>query len=123
MGQLNSGIQTCTGTAADVCDLAIHPGDDSTLDRKWGGSKCNGKYISSATTTLVKTGAGMLHSITVTETAAGAITIYDGTSGSGTVLAVLKASIAEGTYTFDIAFIAGLTIVTAGTSKITVAWL
>jgi len=123
MGQLASGVQTCTGTAADVCDLAIHPGDDSTLDRSWGGSKCNGKYISSAATTLVKTGAGMLHAITVTETAAGTITVYDNTSGSGTVLAVLKASIAEGAYLLDIAFTTGLTIVTAGASKITVSYL
>jgi hypothetical protein len=65
----------------------------------------------------------MLHSITVTETAAGTITIYDNTSGSGAVLAVLKASIAEGTYTFDIAFAIGLTIVTAGASKLTASYL
>lgn len=79
-------------------------------------------YISSATTTVVKTGAGFLRSITVTETAAGAITVYDNTAGSGTVIAVLKASIGERTYTFDVAFTTGLTIVTAAASKITVAY-
>lgn len=80
-------------------------------------------YISSATTTTVKSGNGRLHTITLGETAAGTITIYDNTAGSGTVLAVLKASIAEQTFTFDIAFDTGLTIVTAGASKLTVSYL
>ena len=79
-------------------------------------------YISSATTTTCKTGAGVLHTIVVGETAAGAITIWDNTAASGTTLGVLKASLAEGTYTFNIAFSTGLTIVTAAASKITVSW-
>ena len=77
-------------------------------------------YISTATTTTVKTGRGNFGGIVIGETAAGAITIYDNTAGSGTVIGVLKASIAEGTYTFDTSFTTGLTIVTAGASKITV---
>ncbi len=80
-------------------------------------------YIATATTTTVKSGTGRLHSITVGETAAGAITVYDNTAGSGTIIAVLKASIVEATYTFDVKFTTGLTIVTAGASKITVSWL
>lgn len=82
----------------------------------------NATYISTATTTTVKTGRGNLVRIVLTETAAGAITIYDNTAGSGTVLGVLKASIAEGTYTFGCRFQTGLTIVTAGASKLTVVW-
>lgn len=80
------------------------------------------KYISTATTTAVKASAGDLKSITVGETAAGAITVYDNTAGSGTVIAVLKASVAEGTYEFNVSFTTGLTIVTAGASKITVSY-
>jgi len=79
-------------------------------------------YISTATTTTCKTGRGVLKSITLGETAAGAITVYDNTAGSGTVLAVLKASIAEQTFTFDLCFDVGLTIVTAGASKLTVSY-
>lgn len=79
-------------------------------------------YIATQTTTLVKTGRGVLHTITVGETAAGAITVYDNTAGSGTVLAVLKASVAEQTFTFDICFDVGLTIVTAAASKLTVSY-
>lgn len=80
-------------------------------------------YISTATTTTVKTGNGRLHSITLGETAAGAITIYDNTAASGTVIAVLKASVVEQTFIFDVAFTTGLTIVTAGASKLQVSYL
>lgn len=78
------------------------------------------RYISTATTTTVKTGAGVLGSIVLGETAAGAITVYDNTAASGTIIAVLKASVVEGTYTFNAAFTTGLTVVTAGASKLTV---
>ena len=79
-------------------------------------------YIATATETVVKTGRGKLHTITLGETAAGAITIYDNTAASGTILAVLKASIAEQTFTFDLCFTTGLTITTAGASKLTVSY-
>jgi hypothetical protein len=79
-------------------------------------------YISTATTTQVKTGAGVLHAIVVGETAAGAISIIDNTTGSTVNIGTLKASIVEGTYTFDVAFATGLRIITAGASKITVIY-
>jgi len=80
------------------------------------------QYISTATTTTVKSGVGVLKAITIGETAAATITVYDNTAGSGTVIAVLKASIAEGTYEFNVSFTTGLTIVTAGASKLTVSY-
>jgi hypothetical protein len=82
----------------------------------------NKEYISSATTTQVKTGSGLLRAIVVGETAAGAIKIIDGTFGTTTNLGELKASIVEGTYRFDCVFGAGLRIVTGGASKITVIY-
>lgn len=82
----------------------------------------NATYISTATTTTVKSGRGNLVRIVVTETAAGAITIYDNTAASGTILGVLKASIVEGSYEIGCRFQTGLTIVTAGASKLTVIW-
>lgn len=83
-----------------------------------------GKYahVASATTTLVKTGPGTLRSITVNTTAAGAITVYDAVTAVAPVIAILKSSIAEGTYTFDVNFTTGLTIVTAAASDITVSY-
>ena len=83
----------------------------------------NSTYISTATTTLVFTGAGILHELSLTETSVGTITVYDSLTASGTIKAVLKASIAEGDYLHDIDFTIGCTIVTAGASKLTAAWV
>jgi hypothetical protein len=79
--------------------------------------------IATATTTVVKTGAGVLHAITINTTAAAAITVYDNTAGSGTTIATIAASPAIGQYfLYDVAFVTGLTIVTAGASNITVSY-
>ena len=78
--------------------------------------------ITTATTTTVKSGAGVLGKIVVNTTAAGSITIYDNTAASGTKIGTMKASIAEGSYSFDAAFTTGLTIVTAAASDITVCY-
>lgn len=78
--------------------------------------------ISSATTTTVKSGRGYLHGIILGATAAGAITIYDNTAGSGTIIGVLKASIGEQTFMYNCQFGVGLTIVTAGASDLTVIY-
>lgn len=83
----------------------------------------NYNNISTATTTLVKTGTGVLHAITINTTAAAIITIYDSLLGSGTKIGTIAASPAIGsTFRFDVAFITGLTIVTAGSSDITVSY-
>lgn len=80
------------------------------------------KYLATAATTQLVTGSGFLHSVTVTETAAGSIKFIDGTSGSTTNLAELKSSISEGTYTFDVEFSTGLRIIAAANSKFTVSY-
>jgi hypothetical protein len=110
-----------TGYPVEIKNLLS--GEDALLGRLWGGWRGKGAYIATATTTLVKTGAGVLHTITIGETAAGAITIYDNTVGSGTIIAVLKSNIVEGTFVFDREFTAGLTIVTAAASKLHVSYL
>lgn len=79
-------------------------------------------YISSATTTQVKTGAGYLKAIVVGETAAGDISIIDNTTGSTVNLGLLKSSIAEGTYEFSCHFQTGLRIITGAASKISVIY-
>lgn len=75
-------------------------------------------HISTATTTTITASQGILHSIVVNTTAAGAITVSD---QSGTI-AILKASIAEGTYLYDVAFAGCLKVVTAGASDLTIAY-
>mgnify|MGYP003402570825 CR=1 FL=1 len=80
------------------------------------------EYIATATTTQVDTGMGQLIAIVVGETAAGAISIIDNTSGSTVNIGTLKASVVEGTYWFLTNYATGLRIITAGASKISVIY-
>ena len=85
-------------------------------------SKFTANHIATATTTVVLTGSGTLHALTVNTTAAGAITIYDNTAGSGTVIAIFPNSAVVGTYLYDVAVGTGITIVTAAASDITISF-
>lgn len=67
---------------------------------------------------MVFSGHGILRSITVGTTAAGAINIVDGNVRKGQ----LKTSIVENTYFFDLVIGSGLTIGLAASPKITVMW-
>lgn len=80
--------------------------------------------ITTSTTTVVKSGAGGLHSITVNTlgTVASTVTIYDNTAGSGTKLGTINSLTLSGFFQFDVAFATGLTIVTTGAPDITVAY-
>lgn len=76
--------------------------------------------ISTATTTTVKTGAGVLHNIIVTGGTTGTIVIYDNTAGSGTKIADFDTTNALAVYPFHCKFSTGLTIITSAATKITV---
>ncbi len=64
-------------------------------------------------TTLVKTGEGVLHSVTINDqgAAANTIKIYDGLTAAGTLLATIDSVTTTGTLLFDLKFLVGLTIV------------
>lgn len=90
-----------------------------------GGFQYNN--ITGQTTTLIRTGNGVLHTLcfnnpTATET----VTIYDGTSASGGTkigTITVPASPQLGCLVYDVAYGAGLTIVTAtASSDITVSY-
>lgn len=74
-------------------------------------------HIATAATTTVKSGAGVLHSITVNSlgTVASTTTAYDNTAGSGTVIGILNTLTLSGAFIYDLAFATGLTLVTTGT--------
>jgi hypothetical protein len=72
--------------------------------------------VGCAAAAIVAEGAGVLHGIAVNTTANGAITIAD----SGGTIAILKASIAEGLYLFDVNWSGFLSITAAAASDITV---
>jgi len=73
--------------------------------------------ITTNATTTVKSGAGILHLITVnTKGTATTATLYDNTAGSGTKIGTLNTTFADATFTYDVGFSTGLTVVTAGTT-------
>lgn len=95
------------------------------------GRNCVGFYyayanITTDTTTTLKSGAGVLHAITINNPAATeTVTIYDNTSATGTKIGTITvpASPVPVTLTYDVAFATGLTIVTAtAASDITVSY-
>lgn len=90
-------------------------GDTKGLYTREGGySFAN---ITTAATTTVKNGAGVLHTLTVNNlgTVASTTTVYDNTAGSGTKIATINTLAGQESYVYDAAFATGLTIVTTGT--------
>lgn len=76
------------------------------------------KYIAGASTTIMKRGAGVLHTI-VNNDNAGSVIVYDNTAGSGTIIASTDLTKALGTLAFKVTFNVGLTAVTTGAVKVT----
>lgn len=86
------------------------------------------KNITSATTTLVKPGGGVLHTLTINKVVASAVvTVYDGVDANGKLIGIITIPatlLTEGPVTaiYDLAFSTGLTIVTVGAQDITVTF-
>ena len=97
-------------------------GEDITNDRLKTEYRGASAYISTATTTTVKTGAGHLHSIVVNGGTAGTIIGYDNTAASGTILFSFDSTNALNTYMFDVSFSIGLTIITSAATKLSVSY-
>jgi hypothetical protein len=75
------------------------------------------QVITTATTTLVRSGAGLLHGITVNSlgTVASTIEVYDALTATGTPIAIIDSLNLSGQFLYDINFATGLTLVTTGT--------
>ena len=81
----------------------------------------NGIYISTAATTVVRSTAGKLHTVTVQGGSAGTIIGYDNASAaSGNVVFSFDSTNALNTYTFDRELINGLVVVPSAATKLTV---
>lgn len=79
-------------------------------------------YIATAGTNTVKTGSGNLVRLVVEGGTAGTIIIYDNTAASGTIMASFDSTNALATYTFDIPYSTGLTIITSANTKLTLVY-
>lgn len=74
--------------------------------------------MTTATTTTIKSGAGVLHIINVNTlgTVASTVIAYDSLTASGTKIATINSLTLSGPFQYDIAFSTGLTIITTGTA-------
>ena len=129
---LGTVVITGTDLSGNVISETITPSDSTwVLGTQWfatvTGATGVGWVVSADTTedtieigygidTILVQGTGTLHAVVVNTTAAGAITIADAT---GTI-AIMAASIAEGTYEFDAIFYGFLQFTLAAASDITV---
>jgi len=81
------------------------------------------RHIATTTTTDVSSVAGSLVMITVNTAAAGSVTVYDASSGNTTAtIAILKASVVEATYHYNLRVANGIQIVTAANTDLTVVY-
>lgn len=114
----DAGLQVDANGNTLVSIATKFAGEDLVNDVLKVENRYNYNYISTSVTTTVKTGSGFLHAITVENAGAtgNAITIYDNTAGSGTVIANFSVAL-TGTFTFNVSFTTGLTIVNAGTTS------
>lgn len=115
-----------SGGAMYVADQAIHPGDDTALDRSWGGGKCLSTTVLTADA-LVKNGGGVLCGYVVhVATAGGVIEIRDSTTaGDGTVRITIPAATAVGEHVFSQAITcsSGIYLDFTGTGSVSVLYV
>jgi hypothetical protein len=116
------GSWDSTNTAIKSNQATLLAGEDLATNRLQVEQRFTPTYISTATTTTAKTGAGILHSIVVQGGTTGTIIIYDNTAASGTILASFDTTNALATYSFNCLFTTGLTIITSAATKLTVNW-
>lgn len=103
-------------------------GENQTLDRMQTAPNYTPLNIPAGTaTTVVKSGAGLFHTLTINTKGASSnvITVYDNTAASGTLIATIDGTTGPITYLYDVAFATGLTVKsTTGTgADMTVAYL
>lgn len=114
--------QPTGGLAVD--NIGKLAGEDLVADRMLVEERNQYAYLSASTTTVLKTGTGLLHSITITNpSTSSVIAVYDNTAGSGSTI-LYDDALAVGTLLLDVAFSIGLTIVVTGATapRLTVSY-
>jgi len=100
-----------------ISNAQVNVGNGSVLDAY------QYNYINSASTTVVKSGAGILKGLVVTGGSAGTIVVYNNIIGSGPVISNFDSTNAIANYPLNIVFSSGCTVVTSAATKITVSYI
>ena len=80
-------------------------------------------YISTGTTTTVKSGSGVLIAIIIGKSTTGTVTVYDNTTGSGTVITAFGTGSNPFSFQIGAKFSTGCTIVTSAADQITAVYI
>lgn len=128
----NNGTEDVVAIAVNTAGqiiTALQTGDNAALNMK----RVSGVYlftnITTATTTVVKSGVGLLGKLIINKAVlSGVVTIYDNTAGSGTRIATITygaALLSDPPLTahYEVQFATGLTIVTSAATDITVCYI
>jgi hypothetical protein len=86
----------------------------------------NYTHMTTATTTQIKTGSGILHSIVVNKPIAGILEFDDALSNTAPVIGIMTigtvTNMAPFTVVYDVAFATGLSITTGQATDLTIVW-
>ena len=85
--------------------------------------ECRATRITTAVTTTVKTGTGILHRLIIGTTAVGTITVNQYLNGVATAVLVLGASFPVGSYEINIECAGKIEVVTAAAYDLTAVWI
>lgn len=116
----SAGVELLGQQASAASLPVVVASDQSSIPVKTWGPSSHWQRISTNTTTTLKSGAGFLRRII--KSGAAMVTIYDSTTGSGTIIQALSSTSVQTTITYDIPFTTGLTIVTTNGPDIVVVW-
>jgi len=102
---------------------SVSPTANGSLPTVSGGYTAT--HITTSTTTLVHTGPCVFHAVVVNTkgTVASQLKVYDGIDASGTLLAIIDSLNLSGTFSFDIACVTGIAVVTTGAPDVTIIYL
>lgn len=113
-------VEHSTKNAYDTQHVYLNAGEDLVNDVQKIERRLNYTNITTQATTTIKTGSGVLGTLTINTPVANAvITIYDNTAGSGTKIGTITlpaALVSDGpiSLSLDLLFLTGLTLVTSG---------
>lgn len=99
-----------TGVGVPIGNKDVHVAAMSILRLGQEHTLPKTMYLNTTTDTLLKRGSGELHRVVVTDTGGSAFTIYDNTTNSGTILAVIDPAKTVGTLDLGAQFEIGLYI-------------
>jgi hypothetical protein len=118
-------LQTDANANLKVTEATLLAGEDLTNNVMKVEQRFSYAAISTAATTVIKSGSGFIHTISIVGGTLGAITVYDNTAGSGTTILPTftpTATLPCPPIPLDVQFSTGLTIVTAAATIIVVAY-